>query len=591
MALVGSALSVVALGTVVSASPASAAPAITAPTGSEYPATWTVSGNVATGTTPSGVVVTATLTSPAAFFVQPTGSLVLTGPTPKYFPATTTQALLPEVTDCTVPACGSITYSFSRPVLAPVLYLGDVGTASIDAGIFLSYHDSPVTLAAGTFSLDSAGSESPNMSIKNGGTTVGITDPGAYIGQSIATTPYSCVSYGCGVYDITTPTQTITSLTMNYGYVGSGISEDVFSQVLGITPLAPALTLQKSVRPLVAAGAGTTVTFSYLVTNTGNVTLTDVHPTDTSFSGTGTPSPITCPITTLAPGQHETCTDTYKLTQADVNARKVTNTATATGTPPSGPPVTSLPSSATVTIVPAHPAIAIVKTASPKSLSRAGDTVHYHYLVTNTGNVTLTDVHPTDTSFSGTGTPSPITCPVTTLNRGQHETCADTYRLTQADVNAGKVTNTATATGTPPTGPPVTSAPSSATVTIPARPGLSILKSASPGSFGEAGTTIHYSYLVTNTGNVTLTGVKVNDLLPGLSAVACPSATLNPGKDMTCTATYVTTAADLRAGSVANTATVTGNPPTGSPIVSGPSTVVIAAPAPIHSGTPVPVTG
>jgi hypothetical protein len=123
--------------------------------------------------------------------------------------------------------------------------------------------------------------------------------------------------------------------------VGSGISEDVFSQVLGITPLAPALTLVKSVRPLVAAGVGTTVTFSYLVTNTGNVTLTDVHPTDTSFSGTGTPSPITCPVTTLAPGQHETCTDTYKLTQADVNARKVTNTATATGTPPSGPPVTS----------------------------------------------------------------------------------------------------------------------------------------------------------------------------------------------------------------------------------------------------------
>jgi hypothetical protein len=90
---------------------------------------------------------------------------------------------------------------------------------------------------------------------------------------------------------------------------------------------------------------------------------------------------------------------------------------------------------------------------------------------------------------------------------------------------------------------------------------------------------------------VTLTGVKVNDLLPGLSAVGCPSATLNPGKDMTCTATYVTTAADLRAGSVANTATVTGNPPTGSPIVSGPSTVVIAAPAPVHPGTPVPVTG
>ena len=137
----------------------------------------------------------------------------------------------------------------------------------------------------------------------------------------------------------------------------------------------------------------------------------------------------------------------------------------------------------------------------------------------------------------------------------------------------------------------MTSDPSSVTVAIPGRPALVIKKSASPGSYDAAGTTIRYSYLVTNTGNVTLTGIKVNDLLSGLSAIACPSATLNPGQDMTCTASYVTTAADVRARSVANTATVTGDPPTGSPVVSGPSTVVIAAPAPMCQCTPVPVTG
>ena len=460
-----------------------------------------MSGNVATGTTPSGVVVTATLTGPATFFAKPSGSLVFNGPTPGYFPATTTQALLPEITDCDAAPCGSITYSFSRPVLAPVLYIGDVGTASIDGGLFLSYHDAPVTLAAGTFSLDSAGSETPNMSIQQSGTTVGITDPNAYLGQPIATIPYSCVSYGCGVYDISTPTPTITSLTMNYGYAGTGISEDVFSQILGITPATPALTLQKSVTPLVA-GAGATVTYSYLVTNTGNVTLTDVHPTDTSFSGTGTPSPITCPdlIPTsrlharsprqpsfvLAPGQHETCTDTYKLTQADANAGKVTNTATATGTPPTGRPVTSAPSSATVTI-PGHPVIVIVKSASPRSLSRAGDTVRYHFLVTNTGSVTLRRIRVNDL-LRGL---SAIACPSATLNPGRDMTCTASYRLTQQNANAGKVTNTATTTGTPPSGRPVTSAPSSVTVIIPASPALVIKKTASPGSFDAVGD--HYS--------------------------------------------------------------------------------------------------
>jgi uncharacterized repeat protein (TIGR01451 family) len=594
-ALAGSMLSAVALGTVASASPALADPA---PVGPQYPATWTVSGDVATGTTPGGVVVTATLTGPADWFVKPTGSLVLTGPTPGWFPSTTTQALLPEITDCTSSPCGSITYSFSRPVLAPVLYIGDVGTASIDGGLFLSYHDSPVTLASGTFSLDSAGSETPNMSIQPGGTTVGITDPGSYLGQPLTTIPYSCVSYGCGVYDITTPTQTITSLTMSYGYAGTGTTPDVFSQILGITPAVPALTLKKSVTPLVAAGAGTALTYSYLITNTGNVTLTDVHPQDTAFSGTGTPTPITCPVPsveqkatappglTLDPGQSETCTDTYTLTQADADAGKVTNTATATGTPPNGRPVTSAPSSATVTIT-SHPVIVILKTASPRSLSRAGDTVRYHYLVTNTGNVTLTGVKINDL-LPGL---SAVACPSPTLSPAASMTCTASYRLTQANVNAGKVTNTATTTGTPPTGPSVTSDPSSVTVVIPADPALAIKKSASPGSFDAVGTTIHYSFLVTNIGNVTLTDLTVNDVLPGLSAVACPSATLNPGNAITCTASYVTTAADLRARSVSNTATVTGDPPTGAPVVSGPSTVLIAATAPVHPGTPVPVTG
>ncbi len=48
-------------------------------------------------------------------------------------------------------------------------------------------------------------------------------------------------------------------------------------------------------------------------------------------------------MTTLAPQASTTCTGTYTVTQADIDAGSITNTATASGTPPTGPPVTSAP--------------------------------------------------------------------------------------------------------------------------------------------------------------------------------------------------------------------------------------------------------
>jgi hypothetical protein len=233
--------------------------------------------------------------------------------------------------------------------MAPVFYLGDVGAGSVDAGIFTDFRDTPVTLASGTFSLHAPGSQTSDVSIKNGGTTIAFTDPGSEVGRSVPVLS-SCGTFGCGAYDIHTAAHAVTSVTMNYGHEGTGTSLDLFSQVLAVTPRNAALTLAKSVTPAVASDPDTTVTYSYVVTNTGNVALASVQAVDTAFSGTGTPSAISCPKTTLDPGQQMTCTSAYRLTQADVDAGKVTNTAVARGTPPSGPSVTSTPSTATVTI-------------------------------------------------------------------------------------------------------------------------------------------------------------------------------------------------------------------------------------------------
>jgi uncharacterized repeat protein (TIGR01451 family) len=66
---------------------------------------------------------------------------------------------------------------------------------------------------------------------------------------------------------------------------------------------------------------GDVVTFSYLVTNTGNVTLTGVAITETAFNGTGGTGAVTPSggAATLAPGASTTFTATYTVTQTDVD--------------------------------------------------------------------------------------------------------------------------------------------------------------------------------------------------------------------------------------------------------------------------------
>jgi len=107
-------------------------------------------------------------------------------------------------------------------------------------------------------------------------------------------------------------------------------------------------------------------------------------------------------------------------------------------------------------------------------------------------------------------------------------------------------------------------------------PALTLVKSAAESSYYAAGQTINYDYLVTNTGNVTLSAVGVVDAHAGLAGLNCPDATLVPSASETCSATYQVTPADLNAGSIINTATAQGTPLGGAtPISSPPSSVTV----------------
>jgi uncharacterized repeat protein (TIGR01451 family) len=129
---------------------------------------------------------------------------------------------------------------------------------------------------------------------------------------------------------------------------------------------------------------------------------------------------------------------------------------------------------------------------------------------------------------------------------------------------------------------------------IPDVPSISLVKLATLGDTNgngasDAGETITYSFLVTNTGNVALTTVAVADpkldLLAGFSAVTCSPTTLLPAASVTCTAAaYPVTAADVKDGlNIVNEAIASGQPPTGSRVsatddVSTPTAKPVVAP-------------
>jgi uncharacterized repeat protein (TIGR01451 family) len=371
---------------------------------------------------------------------------------------------------------------------------------------------------------------------------------------------------------------------------GGSVSSNTDTAQVLIPTAGPSISLVKTASPTTVTAAGQTVTYSFVVTNTGTVTLTGVRVAETAFTGTGTAPVPSCPTTTLAPGASTTCTATYTVRQADLDAGDpICNTAVAHGTDPAGNDVPSSPDDATVNVN-GSPALTLVKKVNGQdtyTASGAGVTVTYTFLVTNTGTVTVNSLSVAETSFTGSGTAPVASCPVSVLAPGASTTCSASYTTTQADVDAGKVDNTAVARGTDPDGQQVSSNTDTAQVLIPtAGPSISLVKTASPTTVTAVGQTVTYSFLVTNTGSLTLTGVRVVETAfngRGTAPVpSCPTTTLAPGASVTCTATYTVTQADIDgASTISNTAVAHGNDPTGHDVPSSPDdeTVTVRPPS------------
>lgn len=327
------------------------------------------------------------------------------------------------------------------------------------------------------------------------------------------------------------------------------------SQATATAQQGPALTVTKSADSAVYSGPGDALTYTVAVTNTGNVTLTGVKVTDPP-PGAGAFT-IDCDAlpAVLAPGADGTCTATYEVTQEDVDGGSVTNTAAADANGPSGPisaaspPVTSNAEQSS--------SLELLKTVDAATYDAVGDRLTYTITVTNTGNVNLAALAVSDPA-PGAGA-FDLDCaalPLVMAPEGS-ATCVATYTVTQADLDAGTVVNRARATATDPQG---RARRSRATVTSTAKTvrALAFDKTVSEGSYARVGDVLHYQLTARNTGNVTLTQVRIMDLAPGdgqFTTTCSGAAALSPGATSSCSATYTVAAADLSRDGVTNTAT------------------------------------
>ena len=324
---------------------------------------------------------------------------------------------------------------------------------------------------------------------------------------------------------------------------------------------------------------GETISYGFTVFNTGNVTLTDIGVTDAKAG------PVTCTATTLAPHTSTGCTADapYSIVQADVDDGSVDNTATAHGTPPVGARINSDPASASVPTTPQAPGLSLTKAhnmvgdPNGNGIADAGDTIQYTFVVTNSGTVTMTDIGVTDAKVGA------VTCDDDTLAPSESTDCAAdaVYTVTQADIDAGVVHNTATPTGTTPAGDPFTGLPVDHDVpTTNPVPSLILAKDATLGDTNSNGAadvaeTIDYSFVVTNNGNVTISGIAVSDAVAG--PVTCDATTLAPAAATDCTSDtpYTVLQSDVDLGLVLNTATAAGNDPAGNDVNSRPAREIV----------------
>jgi hypothetical protein len=274
---------------------------------------------------------------------------------------------------------------------------------------------------------------------------------------------------------------------------------------------------------------GSQVTWEYVITNTGSVKLTHITLKDDQIGN------IKCPRESLNVGESMTCKATGKAKLGDYE-----NVGRVRAWDPDKTEVGAKDHSHYLGVKSAGKAkIRIEKSTNGEDADEApgpeivlGDQVTWEYVVTNTGDVPLTNISVTDNQLGE------ISCPSTTLEPGESMTCK-----ANGVAELGQYRNVGRVKGTAPDKTEVGDKDDSHYLGVESggKANIRIEKSTngedadSPtGPEIPVGAPVHWEYVVTNTGDVPLSGISVTD--DQIGAIVCPSTTLEPGESMTCMA-------------------------------------------------------
>jgi uncharacterized repeat protein (TIGR01451 family) len=260
----------------------------------------------------------------------------------------------------------------------------------------------------------------------------------------------------------------------------------------------------------------------------------------------------------------------YAVTQADLDAGSVLNSASGSGqTPDPGDPSNPDPNKPPVTPekpgeveVPATqtPGITVTKSSDKTKFTAVGEAIRYEVVITNTGNVTLEDVVVTDSLTTLTDALRTETKAADgKLEVDETWTYVYTYIVTRADMEAGYVKNVAKATS--PDLPDDPGNPVEDEVVV-HKPAYTVVKEAAEDRFRSAGDILNYTVTVTNTGQVIVEDLIISDTLVSFSDMTLVESVesnghLDVGEVWKLTYSYAVTEADVAAGMILNRVSAT----------------------------------